>query len=205
MESPHHHRGMLVVFFGLTGSGKSYLAKEWARRSGCHYFNTDVVRKELAVKDGKEQDPQGFGQGIYSARYSLKTYGVLRTYAETALGGDVSGCVVIDGSYQRREHRVQLVEQFSGRVAMGFVLCFCSEDVTRQRLRQRLQDRTAVSDGTLEVFYKQRGHFEAPDEISPHQLLELDTDGSLDDLVKKLDRFLEQVKKTNGSRSRTGC
>lgn len=199
METLDRHRRVLVVFFGLTGSGKSYLAKEWARRSGCHYFNTDVVRKELAARDGRDQGPQGFGQGIYSARYSSETYGVLRAHAETALNGDALSCVVIDGSYQLREQRALLMEQFSGRVAMYFVLCFCGEEVTRARLRQRLQDRTSVSDGTLEVFYKQREHFEEPDEISPHHLLELDTNASLEDLVAKLDRFLEQVENSNGA------
>ncbi|WP_163337524.1 AAA family ATPase [Desulfopila sp. IMCC35008] len=204
MESRQHHRGVLVIFFGLTGSGKSYLAKEWARRSGCLYFNTDVVRKELAAKDGRDQGPQGFGQGIYSGQYSLKTYDALRRYAEASFSGAEPACVVLDGSYQQRQQRVLLMEQFSGRVAMYFVLCFCNEEVTRTRLRRRMQDSTAVSDGTLEIFCKQRENFEAPDEISPHQLLELDTNGSLENLVEKLDRFLKQVKKSNTTMSRTG-
>lgn len=181
----------VVVFFGLTASGKSYLAKAWAGLRGCDRFNTDVIRKTLAAADPHPRSDRGIDRGIYSPEFSRKTYERLLVLAENALAGKAAACVVLDGTYLRRGERQRVVERFAGKDEVYFVCCGCSEAVTRARLADRRLDAEAVSEGTLEVYLSQREKFEKPVEIPPDRLLELDTDASLEYLIVRLDRFLD--------------
>lgn len=182
--------GMVVVFFGLTASGKSYLAEAWADLRGCTRFNTDVVRKSLAESHPHLQSDRGIDKGIYSPEFSRKTYERLLVLAEKALAGKSTVCVVLDGTYQRRRERQRVVERLAGYADVYFVCCRCCEAVTRARLGARRLDAKAVSDGTLDVYLSQREKFESPMEIPPDHLLELDTNASLEYLIVRLERFL---------------
>lgn len=190
MAGTDSSRQMLVVFFGMTASGKSYLAEAWAKTRGCQHFNTDVVRKESAGRDLAQFNGDELDEGIYSPESTRRTYDLLLDYADKAFAADSSACVVLDGSYQRRSERAKVVKRFADRLDMYFILCGCSESVTRARLQERLQDDTAVSDGNLDVYIRQQKTFEAPVEIHSEKLLELDTSASLEYLIDRLEQFL---------------
>ena len=55
----------IAIVSGLSGSGKSTLARELSDRTGVATINSDVVRKMLAGKKGRQ--PAAYSQGIYSA------------------------------------------------------------------------------------------------------------------------------------------
>ena len=182
---------LLFIFFGMTASGKSHLSTAWASRCRCARFNTDVVRKGLVVgKDSNHGGEVGLGQGLYSPEFSRRTYDLMQQLAEEALADPLVECIVLDGSYQRRAERDLLMRRFNERVQLLFVYCFCSEEVTRERLALRLHDPDAVSDGNLKVYLSQRETFERPVEIPSGQLLELDTDAQLEYLIGRLEHFL---------------
>jgi len=183
---------MAVVFFGMTASGKSYLSQAWGERRGCARFNTDVVRKrDIAWGMAAGAHPgSGIGQGIYSAEFSRRTYARLLTLAEQALTDPVRRCVILDGSYHLASERRQVTKRLSAVANLYFIYCFCSERVTRRRLDLRRQEGTAVSDATLEVYRHQCTTFEKPREIPRKQLLELDTDASLEYLIGRVEQFL---------------
>lgn len=195
MSKEHASKKTVVVFFGMTASGKSYLAGEWARRRGYPYFNTDVVRKELVARifPTIQLQEQGVDKGLYSPEFSRKTYDALLDCAEKALADGAFRYVVLDGSYQLKSERKRVVEKFSGQFGVYFILCHCSEAVTRERLKKRLLNDSAVSDGNLEVYLKQKRKFDKPVEISSEQLLELDTNASLEYLIFRLEHFLSTV------------
>ena len=54
-------RPMLVVMTGLSGTGKSTVARRLARAFGARLFASDVVRKELAGIDGRGAGRLGRG------------------------------------------------------------------------------------------------------------------------------------------------
>lgn len=180
----------LIVFFGMTASGKSFLAKEWARRHGYQYCNTDVIRKELAARTfPKQLDEGGMDQGIYSPGFSRKTYDTLLDRAEGSLSGGSALTVILDGSFHLRRERIRVTERFSGKVSICFIFCRCSERITKKRIEKRILDASAISDGTYEVYLKQKEKFENPDEFLPGELLELDTEAPLEYLIARLDKF----------------
>jgi len=186
-------RKHMVIFFGMTASGKSHLSTAWARKCGCRRFNTDVVRKKYIVEPGGRTFAEsGIEKGMYSPEMSMKTYDKLLELAEGALADPLVSCVVLDGSFQRAKDRAQLFERFQHTVVPLFILCHCSDQVTRSRLALRHTDSMSVSDGDLEVYLHQLIKFENPTEIPHAQLLELDTDAPLEYLIERLENFLAQ-------------
>jgi predicted kinase len=178
------------VFFGMTASGKSFLAKAWARRQGFPYFNTDIIRKEIVAVEPERVFEQGLDKGVYSREFSRKTYDTLLACAERVFAETICRCVVLDGSFQAASERKRLIERMANVAQVFFILCRCSESLTRKRLRERLQDDKAVSDGNLDVYLKQKKCFDASAEIPSGWLLELDTSASLEYLIERLDHFL---------------
>jgi len=184
-------RQYILIFFGMTGSGKSYLSTAWARKHGCLRLNTDVVRKQCIAKTiGRQPTEKGIERGIYTPELSRRTYEQLLDFADNAVNDPSSPCVVLDGSFQRAADRRKVVERFRGCAQLFFVFCHCNEHVTRSRLTMRRTDPASVSDGNLEVYLHQLAKFENPTEIPTAQLLELDTDAPLEYLIDRLEQFL---------------
>ncbi len=173
--------GRLVIFFGMTASGKSTLGKAWAAHCRAPYYNTDRVRKELAGLKAADKRPDGVGQGIYSAALTEATY---RTMLDRALGDLASGAplVVLDGSYSRREDRnlVRAAAEKTGAKWL-FVHCFCGEEEVRRRLALRASDAEAVSDGRWEIYVHQQQTFEQPE--TENDCLRLGTEQPVERMV----------------------
>ena len=182
--------GRIVVFFGLIASGKSTLAAAVARQKKMLYLNTDRVRKELAGLRPTDRGGRAFGQGIYTAQFTEKTYqAMLDRAAEQLQQGEG---VVLDGSYSRRSHRAQ-VEACARRYHTHalFILCHCSDTEVQRRLALRAQDPSAVSDGHWEIYLRQKESFEPPDEIPASRLLSLNTEEALASLVSRVEAWLD--------------
>lgn len=180
---------LAVVFFGLIGSGKSFVAKAWAAKHGFPYCNTDVVRKQLAATKACAPYVEGVSEGKYSQAFTRRTYDALLDFADSAL--DAVTCVVLDGSYQAQVERQTLVQRLANRARVVFVLCSCREAVIKTRLAQRALDPTAVSDGTWKIYLRQKEVFEYPEELSVGQFRRLDTDKGLNLLLESLEDLLQ--------------
>jgi len=186
-------RKLVLVFFGLIASGKSYLASSWARQHGCPYINTDVVRKQLAGLDPYARRNEQSDSGIYTGDWTNRTYAAMRTMALQVLQDLQVGSVVLDGSFRQRCERSNIVDGFAELAQVAFIYCCCSEATTKQRLARRAVDPTAVSDGRWEIFVKQRELFEPPAELDGNSLLILNTEASLADLHAEIAAFLHMV------------
>lgn len=164
----------IFVFMGMIASGKSTLARLWAEREGLACYNSDVVRKELAGSAPEDDCRDDFGGGIYTPEMTRRTYDALLDLAGAELGGGRS--VVLDASYSAAGERtlvLALAERVGARPV--FVHCFCADDETARRLEIRAQDPDAVSDGTWQVYLKQKTGFEPPAELASGMLVAMDT------------------------------
>ncbi len=180
----------VYVFFGLIASGKSTLAQAWANRLHIPYYNSDIVRKELAGITDMRADKQEYGRGIYSDKLTRQTYRALLGKAANALASGRS--VALDGSYRCRADRDEaraLKKKHGARVR--FILCSCPEAEARARMKKRALDPVAVSDGRWDIYLRQKEIFEPPDELQPAELVTLSTLAPVDKLVDRLARALE--------------
>jgi predicted kinase len=182
--------GRVLVFFGMIGTGKSYLAGAWAERHACSHYNSDRVRKELAGLAPDSRQALAVEQGIYSRDFSRRTYDQLLLLAKGDLEKSSASCVVLDGSYQSRDERQRVLRQLGDRARIVFVQCVCAEDVMRTRMEQRQGDPQAVSDGRWEIYLEQKRRFEMPLELGPRQLITIDTHRPLEALLVDLEGMM---------------
>lgn len=175
----------LFVFMGLIASGKSTLARGLANRFSLPYFNTDVVRKELAGKAPESRQGSALNEGIYTPAFSRLTYDALLEHAGRELERNQS--VVLDGSYHKRSERQRVVQCAAAcGASLLFILCRCDDEETERRLAMRARNPHAVSDGTWEIFLRQKESFEFPDELPASSLLVFETNGPAPQQLQKL-------------------
>ncbi len=183
---------MLSVFFGLSGSGKSYFGRRWADKSGCHYFNSDTVRKELAGLSPESRQWVDIDTGIYGPDFSRKTYDRLIYLAETEISKKKS--CVLDATYISQYERELVVEKFAGLARILFVMCTCSDDVAMERFRTRAADAQAVSDGRWSVYLEQKKKFTPPTAIKGAELYVFNTENDIAQLLLALERKISGCK-----------
>ena len=180
---------MIVVVFGLMGTGKSSRSRALAASLNWPVIHSDVVRKNLAGLKPTDRVPVEFGQGIYDEDFSTRTYDEMLRQAETHLAAGHS--VILDGSYKRAQERDrvrQLARKQGARVV--FVYCECPPEVARERLGIRLTDPEAISDGRVELFADQARDF---DPLAPEDrpLLRLDTTRDPAVVLEELKSFVQ--------------
>ncbi len=186
-----------MLFFGMTATGKSYVAQAWAKKWGCPYFNSDRVRKELAGRDPRSRQEVGIDDGIYAPEFTRRTYDALIHRAEQVLGTDKGERVVIDASYGSRFERDRIRKGLEGKCRLLFVYCICPDEVVRERLALRAQDPSAVSDGRWDIHIKQKRDFVPPDELEDRQLVILETNRPLAVLLRGLEDAM-RAREENG-------
>ena len=175
----------LFVFMGLPASGKSTLARTWARKHHFSYFNFDVVRTRLAG-----QHTAG-GQDKYSPQMTRRTYDALLTYAEQEL--TAGRTVVLDAFYGSCAERVrvtQLAEKI--KTTPHFALCYCSEKVVRLRLAERASGGKAEAEAQWQNFKKQQENLDPLDDLEPTMVVSIHTEGSPEQLLAQLDFVFEK-------------
>jgi hypothetical protein len=154
----------LILMAGLTGTGKSVLAKSLAPRIGADIIRTDVLRKEILYMAPADRHPEAFGKGIYSDEITRKTYDRALELALEKLAEGKS--VIIDASYKSRADRQEALAEAERLKADFFVIeCICPEDIIKERLDLRMSDKGEASDGRWEIYLTQKEAFERITEI----------------------------------------
>jgi hypothetical protein len=180
---------LIVVVFGLMGTGKSSRSRALAARLNWPVIHSDVVRKTLAGLKPTDRVPVEFGQGIYDENFSARTYDEMLRLAKEHLD---AGCsVILDGSYKRAHERARVRQLARERGAQVlFVFCECPAAVARERLGIRLTDPEAISDGRVELFADQARDFD-PFMPEDRPLLRLDTTRDPAVVLEELQSFVQ--------------
>ena len=182
----------LIIVCGLSGSGKSTVARILQHRKGFKTINSDRVRKRLASVAPHEHVRTGYGANIYSDRFSKITYDAMLAEAERLLN---DGCgVILDATFKESADR-QLAVALAARsgVPVLFVECVVSEDEAIRRLERRGSIQGEVSDATPEVHRMQRAEFEPIRELPAQNHLRIDTTRQREHLVAEIQDALERL------------
>lgn len=150
----------LVVACGLSGTGKSSLARTLATRTGALHINSDVVRKTLAGLPLTSRVGRRDEAGLYSPAFSGRTYTEMFAQAEAALAS--GGRVILDGTFLRRVDRDAaraLAERYG--VPVLVVSCIAPEPEVVARLRERSAADVDASDADERVYRSQRRQAES--------------------------------------------
>lgn len=152
-------RPALLIFCGLTGSGKSTIAAALGTELGLDVLSSDRFRKELAGVPLRPQAGEGYDAGIYSPAQTEATYRELAAGAARLLAAGRGA--IVDATCKRRSDRERLRRVAAENGAELFLIAVAApEEVIRQRLTERVLLGTGISDGNWEIYLRQREEFE---------------------------------------------
>ena len=142
----------LVVMNGLSGAGKTWLARQIAPTLGAVHLRSDIERKRRAGLTDFEHSGSGLAAGLYAAEISERVYDDLAREAYDALVGGYT--VIVDATLLRREDRRRFAELgVRVRAPVYLVTCLAPVSVLRERLRARAaaaQDPSEADESVLD-------------------------------------------------------
>ncbi len=163
----------IIMLAGVSGSGKSYLARVLENLWDVKILRSDVVRKELLGFAGQNAAAP-FGKGIYTREMTVKTYTEMAKQAATVISRGEA--VVVDAANLKFADRKLFYEaaQAAG-VPVRLVVCRAPWPVIEENLKQRAQAGGDASDADISIARRQR--FESPDcdELKSVSWVDIDT------------------------------
>lgn len=144
---------VMIAMTGISGTGKSTVARQLARVLGADHHRSDVVRKQLAGREG--QAASAWRSGLYGEGWTVATYARMAELGAEAIAAGRP--VILDATFLDREQRDALAAMARHR-AVPFMLVetACDEQVLVRRLEERAVRGDDPSDAGVAVMREQR-------------------------------------------------
>ena len=183
------HPRCLVLTHGVSGSGKSFVAR-WLLQTGAWIrLRSDVERKRLAGLGPLQSSRSGLADDLYSSKATERTYERLLQLAAQVL--DAGFPVIVDAAFLRADQRAAFAELAEAK-AVGWVVLALSAPVRtlRERIERRLELGRDPSEATLEVLELQLRGAQAPAGPELEHAIAFDSGGEngLPELARELAR-----------------
>jgi predicted kinase len=163
----------LIAVTGLSGAGKTSVARAIAGELGLRVVSSDAVRKSL-FKIEREYE---YGAGPYGVDANLLTYQTMFERARELLRRD--GGVVLDATFRRKADRARAREVAGDAGARWRVIeCRPASELVLERLERRAALSESLSDATRDTYTRQQAEFELFDDCDGPRLV-LDTNRDL--------------------------
>ncbi|HWJ07066.1 MAG TPA: AAA family ATPase [Steroidobacteraceae bacterium] len=149
----------LVVMIGLSGSGKTWLARRLAVAGDALHLRSDVERKRLAGLGPLDDSRSPADGGLYTSEFGERTYARLRECVRSCLRGRQN--VIVDAANLRRHERAAfaaLAREQQARVR--FVHCVAPLTTLKERIATRRAGANDASEATVELLDRQPGYWE---------------------------------------------
>lgn len=145
---------LLCITHGLSGSGKSRLARRLVDRYGMLCLRSDIERKRLHGLAASARSGSGLEAGIYTAGATRATYDRLVDLAGAAL--DTGFPVVVDAAFLKQWQR-RLFAELAARRGIPFLILDLDVPlpILQERVRRRSEQGTDASEAGLDVLERQ--------------------------------------------------
>ena len=149
----------LIITYGLSGSGKSFLSQKLLEQCDIIRIRSDVERKRLFGMEENTRDMAGINKGIYTREASDKTYQHLLELSGKIINAGYS--VIVDAAFLRIEQR-KLFMDFCNESDIPFQILHCEANlnVQRQRLHLRQIQDLDASDASETILNRQLNHYD---------------------------------------------
>ena len=155
-------RPKLVLMCGLSGSGKTWLARRLAPALQAVHLRSDIERKRLAAIAPLARSASAIARGLYAREVTAEVYARLAECATDALAGGYT--TIVDATFAAAGDRARfrvLAAQLG--LDLQIVYCHAPRRVLESRIRQRGRRADDPSEADLEVLHWQERHFTPPD------------------------------------------
>jgi aminoglycoside phosphotransferase family enzyme/predicted kinase len=186
------NRPALLLMHGLSGSGKSFVARHLAASIGAVQIRSDVERKRLfGLWPARDFSSDGVAE-VYSPAATEQTYRRLRTLANTVVSAGYF--VIVDAAFLSQSQRAEFVSMAD---ALGFpwamIECQAPDSVLRDRITRRQLAGGDPSDADSKILDMQLASVEPISEVeSRRRIIVNTTSGDLRAAVESVDQFLSR-------------
>lgn len=140
----------LYITHGLTGSGKSSVARYLVEQIAAIQISSDVERKRMFGLTAKTQTQSELNKGIYDPSVTLQTYEQLKKLATTIIEAGYS--VIVDATFIKFAHR-ELFKQLAQALQVPFIILHCEapHEYLQKWIQERQMQKNDPSEAGLEV------------------------------------------------------
>lgn len=140
----------MIITFGVSGSGKSFVAKELSALFPAIHINSDVERKRLH-KGGKKK--------LYSKATTEKTYQQLLKLSQEILQSGFS--VIVDATFLNKDFRDRFGLAAKKLNVQMIILDFKNpQHIIKRRVNKRALNKKDVSDADVKVLEQQLEYYQ---------------------------------------------
>lgn len=155
---------IVVIVFGLPGSGKSYFAERLAERMNAAYLSSDRIRNKI-LQNKTYSDVEK--QLVYKEMLTRMNAGI-----------DQNKNVLLDATFYRKDIR-QLFTQEAQRRSLAFFIEVCADASV---IRSRTEKKRPESDADMEVYKKIKNEWQPLP--FPHLILQ-STNNNIEEMLQK--------------------
>lgn len=120
---------MMVIVFGLPGSGKSYFASRLSKLIDAYYIKSDDVRRHLNSKT------------IYSLNAKLSVYQEMLLQMKEFF--HQKGSLVLDATFYKNDIREKFMDEAEMKGGVSFIEIIADEHIVKERLKTPRLDSDA--------------------------------------------------------------
>jgi aminoglycoside phosphotransferase family enzyme/predicted kinase len=187
-------RPVLILMHGVSGTGKTWLARRLASALQVAHLRSDIERKRLEGAAESERSTSGIGEGRYSPGSTGRVYRHLAECATDVLSGGYG--TIVDATFLRRSDR-QCLASIGRSLGVRVVLIDCRAPAAmlESRITERLKTGGDASEADLGVMHWQRTQAEPLSSDEPYEVIEAETHlaGAEDRVLAALADRLRQI------------
>ncbi|MBK8504324.1 MAG: AAA family ATPase [Saprospiraceae bacterium] len=162
----------LIMVLGLPGVGKSFFAREFAKRIGAKHINSDIVRKEVSENPG------------YSNKEKGQVYDVMFNRVCEYL--NLGQVVVVDATFAKSIHRLPYFEHIRKTGGLLKIIQITADEMT---VKDRVSVKRLDSDADYAVYQKIKAEYE---HISKPSLVLSSSKLTLDEMISRARSYINQ-------------
>jgi uncharacterized protein len=154
-------RPKLVLMCGLSGSGKTWLARLLAPPLEAVHLRSDIERKRLAGLAPLARSASAVARGLYARGVTAAVYAQLAECAADTLAGGYT--TLVDATFATAGDRARF-RALAARLGLDLQIVYCHAPprVLESRIRRRGRRVDDPSEADVEVLHWQERHFTPP-------------------------------------------
>ena len=177
----------VIMMMGVSGSGKSTIAKRIASNFDAIHIRSDAVRKRLFDLRPDQSSPKEMRSELYSEETSDRVFASMQAVCEVLLRGGYP--VILDATFIKQHTRLPF-EQIAQQFSVPLVILYCHADPAdlEARIQQRLANANDPSEADVAVMRSQLQQIETCNEHEQALLVDTAMDGWEQTLARRIGR-----------------